>query len=608
MSRLTFTALLLSVAGVRAFAQSPADTQLHYKVDYQCNGERLQVAYCRKDSDRPGFPATTPEENYCLVYYPDRPKSGGLTVQAAELRGDVVKRLQACGALAMEKSTSGQSNSSAESYIIEANKYLDEKQYANAITAYKQAIALQPSSGAYVDLGFAYYQLTQYQTALPYFEKAVRLKPDDDSSHYWVGVTHYQLKQYADALTALQEAIRLNPKDSNSYHWLGEVYLNGFKQYDKAVTAYLEARRLDPSDARNHNELGLAYDSHQQYDDALAEFKEAVRLKPDEPLYQSNLGIAFLRLKKTDEAKEVSAALAKLDKKMAEDLDQQISELMDDMKHPNNQQGTAAAQPSTTGNAETYFAEGERYYQAKDYAKAIPPLREAVRRNPDYTSAWFRLGLSYFLLKQYQDALAAFQQCTRLAPNSADVEYMVGLTYFGLGQKDAALEAYRKLQPLNKEEAQKLYDVINGKQETSAPAGPAKPATPAAQPNRPPDASTPMARQYILMGTLQEQQGKTDEAKSSYLRAIAIHPDPDTLAMAHLYLGTLYRDQKHYAEAVSSYKESLLARPDAHTSYMLGVCYLEMGKKEEAMEIYRAIQSSDKEDADQLLRQIQNTN
>jgi tetratricopeptide (TPR) repeat protein len=359
-------------------AQSSAADQFRYRVDYKCNGERVQVAYCRRDSDMAGFPATLPEENYCLIYYPDRPKRGGFTVQTSELRSDVIKKLQACGALAEQKPMSTQPNAPSQ----------------------------QP---------------------------------------------------------------------------------------------------------------------------------------PD-------------------------------------------------------------------GNAEAYFAEGEKYYQAKDYAKAIPPFREVVRRNPGHANAWGRLGLSYFVLKQYQDALAAFQQCLRLVPNNADVEYMLGLTHFGLGQKEAALEAYRKLQPLNKEEAQRLYDVINGKQETPAPAGPAKPATTAAPPDEAPNPGTPLARQYIVLGSLQENQGKTDEAKSNYLRAIELKPDADTLAMAHLYLGTLYRDQKKYVDAVSSYKESLRIRPaDGHTSYLLGVCYVEMGKKDQAMEIYRAIQSSDKDDADQLLRQIQNT-
>ena len=33
------------------------------------------VTRCRKDSDQPGFPPTQPNQDYCQVYYPDRPQA-----------------------------------------------------------------------------------------------------------------------------------------------------------------------------------------------------------------------------------------------------------------------------------------------------------------------------------------------------------------------------------------------------------------------------------------------------------------------------------------------------------------------------------------------------
>jgi len=85
---------------IGAVAQSGPDAQLRYKVDYQCSGERVRVDHCRHDDDTPDFPPTTPDKDYCLVYYPDRPESGGLAVQKVELRADIVKKLQACGVMA----------------------------------------------------------------------------------------------------------------------------------------------------------------------------------------------------------------------------------------------------------------------------------------------------------------------------------------------------------------------------------------------------------------------------------------------------------------------------------------------------------------------------
>jgi len=75
-----------------------AQQQLQYRKRYTCNGDVLVVGYCRHDSDQPGFPRTTPEKDYCQVVYPDRPPQGGIQVTTVELLGDIVKKLQACGA------------------------------------------------------------------------------------------------------------------------------------------------------------------------------------------------------------------------------------------------------------------------------------------------------------------------------------------------------------------------------------------------------------------------------------------------------------------------------------------------------------------------------
>ena len=69
---------------------------LEYNVYYLCNGERVMVTRCRKDSDQPGLPPTQPDQDYCQVIYPDRPKRGGFEVTAQELRGDLIKKLQQC--------------------------------------------------------------------------------------------------------------------------------------------------------------------------------------------------------------------------------------------------------------------------------------------------------------------------------------------------------------------------------------------------------------------------------------------------------------------------------------------------------------------------------
>ena len=78
---------------------SQAEATLRYNYGYSCNGERIVVGHCRRDSDMPGGAPTKPDDDYCQLYYPDRPKRGGFDAMGVELRGDLIRILEACGAL-----------------------------------------------------------------------------------------------------------------------------------------------------------------------------------------------------------------------------------------------------------------------------------------------------------------------------------------------------------------------------------------------------------------------------------------------------------------------------------------------------------------------------
>jgi hypothetical protein len=64
---------------------------------YLCAAEKVYVDSCLRDRDKPGFKPRSDSENFCNVYYPDRPKtrSGGLASES-ELERDLAVKLQSC--------------------------------------------------------------------------------------------------------------------------------------------------------------------------------------------------------------------------------------------------------------------------------------------------------------------------------------------------------------------------------------------------------------------------------------------------------------------------------------------------------------------------------
>jgi tetratricopeptide (TPR) repeat protein len=112
---------------------------------------------------------------------------------------------------------------------------------SKAVDAYLTAIKLNPShDAAHTNLATVYYQNGQFDEAQKYVEIALKLKPDDATSHYVLGTILLQRdpKQYPGALDAAQKefevAIQYQPGFGAAYTGLANVYL--FKDdYQKAL-------------------------------------------------------------------------------------------------------------------------------------------------------------------------------------------------------------------------------------------------------------------------------------------------------------------------------------------------------------------------------------
>ena len=512
-----FAVLIFSFS---AFSQ--ADETLEYNHEYSCNKERIVVGHCRRDSDMPGFTPTRPEDDYCQVYYPDRPKTGGFEAMRVVLRADIIKTLSACGAFKTQVSdehSDSEADGTVEYYLSEGNKLRDKKDYAKAIEQYKKALALKPSlSLAQLDLGYCYYFLEQYKSALSPLQQAVKLDPKDADNQFWLGVTYYKLKQYQQAKATLQEAIQLEPTSEASHYNLGETYLYGFAQYDKAASEYHEAIRLDPKYDLAYNQLGIVYLWQGQFAEALTEFQTAYRLIGNDPAkspqYLQNIGIAYFRLGKKAEAMKIYDQLRPQDAALAKVL-------LDLINSPPPSKATAlVTQAIAFYKAEDYanaletckkallvdprsaealgytalsyrglekwqlaadaFAKyfavrkpyfdgillyGSTYVELENYAKAIPLFQQALGLavTPDEkTDAYWKLGNAFYETQDYAKAFEPYHQITLSNPQDDDALYYLGMCYLYTGKKADAQQVQKKLQPLNKISAGNLQGWIDG--------------------------------------------------------------------------------------------------------------------------------------------------
>ncbi len=99
-----------------------------------------------------------------------------------------------------------------------------------------------------VQEGFALHQQAKYSEAIPLFEKARRLEPDDYFANILLGIDLVKTGEAAEAVRYLKAAARANPKEEMPEEFLGEAYAK-LGNFARAASAYTEAvKRGDGSE------------------------------------------------------------------------------------------------------------------------------------------------------------------------------------------------------------------------------------------------------------------------------------------------------------------------------------------------------------------------
>lgn len=190
-----------------------------------------------------------------------------------------------------------------EQWLEEGKKYSDAKRHTEALTAYEQAIRLDPNYDiAYYKKGWTLSELKRYQESLDVWEQVIRLNPNDAVAYSNKGHALSKLKRYNESLEAHEQSLRLDPKYVNAYISKAAV-LDYLKRYDEALSACEQALRLDPNRSGPYINQGNAFWHLNRCQEALTAYEQAIRLSPNSGMAYFNKGLALEKLGRQREAK-----------------------------------------------------------------------------------------------------------------------------------------------------------------------------------------------------------------------------------------------------------------------------------------------------------------
>lgn len=132
----------------------------------------------------------------------------------------------------------------------------------------------------WVNLGWYYYQVGEYETALEQHMKALDLNPEHFGALYNAGMTLVQMLEFESAIDHLIKAVEINPNSWEAQLVLG-ISLMSIEQYAEAEGAFSEALDINRHSADTNFYMGYLLEQINEIDDAIHYYEEALRYDPE---------------------------------------------------------------------------------------------------------------------------------------------------------------------------------------------------------------------------------------------------------------------------------------------------------------------------------------
>ncbi len=345
-----------------------------------------------------------------------------------------------------------------------------EKMMELAVPAYKEASS-KDKPGLALLIGDAYYQLENYEDALPYFEfyeRTSRRSMGRDEA-YQLGYTYFMTENYRAAIQNFQNAVGEEDQLSqNAYYHLGYCYLKT-DQKKFASNAFSSAQKMgfDPDISEdalfNYAKLSMEVASD-PYNTTIAALEDYIEQYPESPRveeayeYLANLYLSTRNFKEAlssvERIKARSGALKEAYQKIC---------FYRGIELFNSGDYDAAVSLFKTASVENYdkhiAAEaklwiGEAFYRQNNTWAAIKYYKEfldaaGAEKIEGYSNAYYNLGYTYFNKKEYASAISWFGKFVNYkgrkdAKLEGDALLRLGDCYFIRKDYSEAISYYNK--------------------------------------------------------------------------------------------------------------------------------------------------------------------
>lgn len=456
---------------------------------------------------------------------------------------------------------------------IQANSWLLEGNLESALSAFQQALALQPDSlPALLGTAEVYTRNGEPSLALEYLQQAGQASGSNPCVLQALAAGYFHSGELEKAAETYQQAARAAPWDESPYRALGDVYLlqdrftDAQEAYRRSIAIQLD---IDPFSFKELNttqqtKTGIlssapgatsdeAVPRIPSYKEAVAEFFSA-RLLPLE--VESNVNHS--------PPGESAEGLEALSKKpgQPQPLQERLASL-------------------------SYYQAGNYFLSEKEYAQALAAFRQAVQSamlELDWAlDARLAMGLTYKEMGSVVQAVEIFKQIPSHISSVTEPYLEIARIYHDRGENQAALQLYEQAIQIYPEDLRAFL----GKAEIYLEQGN---EILALEEYEKALAANPSSSQaWNAIGELFIRQGKLDQARQAFFKSIELTPVNEP---AYLGLATVYQQEGRINAMLASARNAIISAPNSSNAYIyLGDAHRAQRNVDQAISAYnRAIQ------------------
>ena len=283
------------------------------------------------------------------------------------------------------------------------------------------------------------------------YNKAIQKKPNKAELYLERGFYYAKIEQWQLAIEDCSKAIQLNPNNAKYYVARG-IYYGELQQFELVIQDYNKAILIDPDDPQSYILRGAAYKEIEQFELAIVDFNTGIEKKHTlGNIIYAYRGRCYQQLEQyTLAIQDYKIALQKgIPTQDTHDIESFLIECEDELQQNKVSSKIANDKNSKTrndtNNPVRYHLDRGLYYEELGNLKlAVQEYSQVIKINPQDMDCYYLRGRCYEKLEQWKLAVPDYSKAIEMEPSNANYYFFRGICYHQLKQVKLAIIDYKE--------------------------------------------------------------------------------------------------------------------------------------------------------------------